>query len=96
LNKCITKYLRFATILKFLSSYYNTDLDIEDKLKWQKTYKISKKSVRPVEKISGLWYTVLNMDYVEAIALSRKGKVWHGSNIPNAERSSIPMDVTAG
>lgn len=26
-------------INKFLSSYYNTNLDIADKLKWQKTYK---------------------------------------------------------
>ena len=26
-------------INKFLSSYYNTNLEIEDKLKWQKTYK---------------------------------------------------------
>lgn len=26
-------------INKFLSNYYNTNLDIEDKLKWQKTYK---------------------------------------------------------
>ncbi len=26
-------------INKFLSSYYNTNLDIEDNLKWQKTYK---------------------------------------------------------
>ena len=25
-------------INKFLSSYYNTNLEIEDKLKWQKTY----------------------------------------------------------
>ena len=26
-------------INKFLSNYYNTNLDIEDKLKWQKVYK---------------------------------------------------------
>lgn len=26
-------------INKFLSSYYNTNLNIDDKLKWQKTYK---------------------------------------------------------
>lgn len=26
-------------INKFLSSYYNTNLEIEDKLKWYKTYK---------------------------------------------------------
>ena len=26
-------------INKFLSNYYNTDLEIQDKLKWQKTFK---------------------------------------------------------
>ncbi len=43
-------------INKFLSSYYNTNLDIEDKLKWQKTYK------NPIEMTDLIGVIVENSD----------------------------------
>ena len=43
-------------INKFLSNYYNTNLDIDDKLKWQKTYK------NPVEMTDLIGVFIENLD----------------------------------
>ena len=43
-------------INKFLSDYYNTNLDIEDKLKWQRKYK------NPIEMVDLIGVFIENSD----------------------------------